>query len=207
MTSTVKAVWLLALGACASYALAVQAGEAGIETRGDSRYIRLDKVGKPAGETQARCVRDGATSLVWELKTDDGGIHDKDNTYRWGGLGAEKASTAIEGGSNKDIRFDDWNTLVAGANQEALCGFQDWRVPTIDELKSLVNSSNKPTIDGKYFPLTLPAPYWSASSFPKRPEHGQNVHFGNGTSYYFNGYRGNALSLRLVRGKVVQTKR
>ena len=29
------------------------------------------------------CTRDNATGLVWEVKTDDGGLRDKDNTYSW----------------------------------------------------------------------------------------------------------------------------
>ena len=28
-------------------------------------------------------TRDNVTGLIWELKTDDGSVHDKDNTYTW----------------------------------------------------------------------------------------------------------------------------
>jgi hypothetical protein len=38
-----------------------------------------------ASETTWSCVKDNVTGLVWEVKTDDNGIHDKDSTYRWGG--------------------------------------------------------------------------------------------------------------------------
>ena len=28
-------------------------------------------------------MRDNVTGLIWEVKTDDGSVHDKDNTYCW----------------------------------------------------------------------------------------------------------------------------
>ena len=162
-------------------------------------YVRLNMKGKVETDiSKARCVRDKKTGLVWESKTDDEGIHDKDNGYRWGGVGAEVDAT-----KENDIAFADWNILVEGTNSEKLCGFTDWRVPTIDELKTLVIASDeKPTIDKQYFPLTLPVPYWSTSAYANYPEHGQTVHFGNGTSYYYNGYRGNPVQIRLVRGEL-----
>ncbi len=156
-------------------------------------YKRLGAKGKPASKPGvARCITDENTGLTWELKTDDGGIHDKDNNYRWGGRGAEAIGT---------IFFDDWNSLLDAANSEKLCGFHDWRVPTIDELKTLVVAGSEPTINIEYFPLTIASPYWSASAYTNYPEHGQTVHFGSGFSYYYNGFRGDRLPLRLVRGK------
>lgn len=159
-----------------------------------SRYTRLAAGGKAVkGDIDsARCVRDKETGLVWELKTDDGGIHDKDNDYRWGGLGAEAVGSLF---------FDDWNSLLAATNGEKLCGFSDWRVPSIDELNTLIKRREAgPQIAVDFFPHTLPAPYWSTSAYQGYPEHGQNVHFGTGDAYYYNGYRGNALAVRLVRG-------
>jgi hypothetical protein len=167
----------------------------------EARYTRLDANGKPVDEqSAAHCVRDNETRLVWELKTDDDGVQDKDNTYRWGGVGAEQKG---------EIFFTDWSAFVTAVNNKKLCGFADWRVPTVDELKSLVIVDKKPApaepmINTDYFPLTLASPYWSTSAYANYPEHGQTVHFGNGTSYYYNGYRGNALPLRLVRGEETQ---
>lgn len=162
------------------------------------RYTRLNAAGRILGDeiSGARCVRDSQTGLLWELKTDDGGVHDKDNSYRWGGIGAEGIGAEAVG----PLVFDDWNQLVNATNEENLCGFDDWRVPTIAELKSLVVAQQTgPTINTDFFPLTLAAPYWSASGYQGYPEHGQNVHFGSGDAYYYNGYRGNSLAVRLVR--------
>ncbi len=153
--------------------------------------------GEPAHEQTASatvgCVTLPESGLTWELKTDDGGIHDKDHTYRWGGNGAEQQGK---------IFFDDWNNLVNATNTEKLCGFDDWRVPTIDELKTLVtNTSGQPVFDGAVFPFTLTQPYWSASAYAHYPEHAQTVDFSTGTSHYYQGFRGNHLPLRLVRGQ------
>ncbi|MBT7307336.1 MAG: hypothetical protein HN842_03915 [Gammaproteobacteria bacterium] len=50
-------------------------------------YIKVDVNGNELADsaTEWSCVYDDVTQLLWEKKTDDEGIHDKDNTYRWGG--------------------------------------------------------------------------------------------------------------------------
>lgn len=156
-----------------------------------SSYTLLDAKGKIV-TANARCAHIQDSDLIWELKTDDGGIHDKDNVYRWGGSGAEKTGT---------IFFDDWNSLLNTTNTEKLCGFDDWRVPTIDELKTLVtNTAAKPAINSEVFQLTMEAPYWSVSTYLNYPEHAQTVDFVTGVTNYYNGFRGDRLPLRLVRG-------
>lgn len=159
-----------------------------------THYTKLNAKGKTASDKPraARCVLDNQSGLVWELKTDDDGIHDKDNTYRWGGRGAEQTGA---------IFFEDWNVLLDASNTEKLCGFSDWRVPTIDELKTLVVDGANPAIDADAFSLTLAKPYWSASAYKNYPEHGQTVNFETGVSYYYNGFRGDRLLLRLVHSK------
>lgn len=147
----------------------------------------------------AGCVTIPATGLTWELKTDDGGIHDKDNRYRWGGIGAQGAKTQETG----SLFYDDWNALLDTANSERLCGFDDWRVPTIEELKTLVTAKDEsPLINTGLFPLTLAEPYWSATAYAQYPEHAQTVDFATGASNYYQGFRGNRLPVRLVRGQM-----
>jgi hypothetical protein len=68
-------------------------------------------------------VLDSRTGLMWEQKTDDGGVRDKDNTYTW-----------------KDA--------LAYCENLTLGGHDDWRLPTIKELSSLVDLSRyNPAID------------------------------------------------------------
>ncbi|HSX86261.1 MAG TPA: DUF1566 domain-containing protein [Cellvibrio sp.] len=154
-------------------------------------YYLVDIKGKTSS-ISARCAIIKSSGLTWELKTDDGGIHDKDNVYRWGGIGAEKTGT---------IFFDDWNKLLNATNTEQLCGFNDWRVPTIEELKTLItNTEKKPVIDTTIFSLTQAMPYWSVSTYQHYPEHAQTLDFATGTSNYYTGFRGDSLPLHLVRG-------
>ncbi|MEQ1837635.1 MAG: DUF1566 domain-containing protein, partial [Candidatus Nitrotoga sp.] len=53
-------------------------------------------------------------------------------------------------------------------NAQGLCGFSDWRLPTADELQSIVDygvAYPGPTIDASWFPNTQGNLYWSASPF------------------------------------------
>ena len=163
---------------------------------GGFSFTKLDASGNslPASATTWSCVRDNVTGLVWEGKTDDGGIHDKDNTYRWGG------KTAL--GAGYGTYYPDWNTLVDGSNTERLCGFSDWRVPTRGELQGLVHyGRTNPAIDTGYFPNTLASYFWSASPSASSSGNAWYFRFSIGTvnddGYY--GGRNYALHVRLVR--------
>ena len=112
------------------------------------------------------------------MKTDDGGIHDKDNTYRWGG------KTSL--GSGYGTYYSDWNSLVDGSNSEQLCGYNDWRVPTQQELQGLVHyGRTNPSIDTAYFPNTPASYFWSASPLGYSADGAWNVFFGNGYAYNY----------------------
>ena len=138
------------------------------------------------------CVRDNATGLVWEVKTEDGGIHDKSNTYRWGG------KTAL--GNDPGPRFNDWDELVEIANSAALCSYSDWGVPTRIELSSIVaKDRSDPTIDTDYFPNTLSSStFWSSSPYPY--DYGNAWDVGFSTGSVNGGHRSNFVGVRLVRG-------
>jgi hypothetical protein len=111
------------------------------------------------------CVRDNHTGLVWEVKTKDGGIHDKNHKYRWGGKTAK--------GNGLGAYYPDWNVLVNGSNADYFCGYNDWRVPTLKELHSVVDySRNTPTFDINFFRNTPSMPqYWTSSPFAESDEH------------------------------------
>jgi len=156
-------------------------------------YTKLASDGSelPAGAGNWSCVRDNVTGRVWEVKTDDGGIHDKDNTYRWGGM------TAL--GTGYGIYYADWNTLVAGSNSEVLCGFADWRLPSPDELRSLVNfNRSNPAIDTTYFPNTLALNFWTSSAGIWAPGAAWSVDFNLGNASAGQS-RLDMLRVRLVR--------
>ncbi|VUD67586.1 hypothetical protein TDB9533_03867 [Thalassocella blandensis] len=158
------------------------------------RYRKVTRQGERVGmsEMDFSCVEDLQSGLVWEVKstveTSEAYYQQK---FRWGGTGAEAIG---------EIFFQDWDALLAEINSQSLCGYQDWRMPTIAELQSLVMLDQAEIkIHRDFFPHTVPAVYWSASAYDYYKEHAQTVNFADGTSAYYNGYRGERAYIRLVR--------
>jgi lysozyme family protein len=129
-------------------------------------------------------VRDNETGLIWEVKQKLDGVknydnpNDADNTYTW----AE---------SNKKF-IDALNTAHLG-------GFSDWRLPTIDELKTLIDiSKTKPAINTDYFPNTQSSFYWSSTTYAFSTSYAWGVPFTYGGANHVN--KGNSYYVRAVRG-------
>ena len=51
---------------------------------------------------------------------------------------------------------------IAEVNAETFAGFNDWRMPTVNELSTIIVNGSIPTIDPIFGP-TQPADYWSAT--------------------------------------------
>lgn len=75
-------------------------------------------------------ITDNVTGLMWEKLSDDGSIHDKDDAYSWAD------ATAVK---------------VAALNTANFAGHNDWRLPAVNELQTLLNY-------GAYIPATY-APF------------------------------------------------
>jgi hypothetical protein len=162
-------------------------------------FTKIDAAGNelPSTANSWACVLDNATGLYWEVKTTDGGIHDASNTYQWGGKGAIVTPTSgVQ-------RSTEWNVLVDGSNTENLCGFNNWRVPTVKELISIVNyNRSNPAIDTTYFPNTASANYWTALEGAYYGDCcARFVVFSRGSSSYSNANEFSMQRLRLVRGR------
>ncbi len=110
------------------------------------QYTKLDASGNaldPSALVWAT-VRDDVTGLIWEVKTDDDGPQDTDNVYT----------------------FAEAQAFIAGLNAAELGGYDDWRLPTIKELSTLVDASIAGTaIATAYFPLTVRDNYWSTTVY------------------------------------------
>lgn len=107
------------------------------------------------------CVLDNHTGLMWEKKTDDNGLHDKNNVYTWYNPDAQSNGGKAGYENNGKNTYQFVNTV----NSQGLCGYKDWRLPTLEELHSIVNYGTfNPSVDTTYFPNTLSYWYWTSSS-------------------------------------------
>ena len=159
-------------------------------------FTKLDLSGVPLEPTASSwsCVRDNVTGLIWEVKTTIAGVHNRNNTYQWGGL------TAIgrEHPNRKGDYFDpSWNSLIQDSNSNNLCGLASWRIPTLLELNSIVNyEAQSPSIDSNYFPNTVSGNYWSSSPVASVADFAWSINFLNGEDGINN--RNSARPVRLV---------
>jgi hypothetical protein len=168
-------------------------------------FTKLDANGNPLAASAAAwsCVRDNVTGLIWEVKTDDGGLRDKDWTYSWynpdAATNGGSAGTADGGDNCFNTARCDTQKYVADVNAQGLCGAEDWRLPDPRELLSIVSNDRvNPAIDTTYFPNTVASWVWSASPYANNPGYAWYVYFGyGGVDGYSKGYAG---SVRLVRG-------
>jgi len=167
-------------------------------------FTKLDGNGQdlPASATHHTCVRDNVTGLIWEVKTEDNGLRDKRWTYTW-----YNSNSATNGGSAGffsngrcyDSNRCDTEKYPQDINTAGLCGFRDWRMPTPDELLSIVdNSFFNPSIDAGYFPNTVFSGFWSSSPYAADSGGAWVVSFDYGGVYGY--YRRSGFAVRLVRG-------
>jgi len=139
----------------------------------DSKYVAIDENGVQLlpGEP-GPCVLDQFTGLFWEVKTDAPGLHHHSNTYSWFNPD-EDASGELDyrgkpnGGKCQGSDCDTYSVVLA-ANEAGSCGFNDWRMPSRDELGSISDprkTKAPPSINTQYFPHTRKGDYWSSNDY------------------------------------------
>gem|GEM_PF-2265499 len=88
-----------------------------------------------------------------------------------------------------------WQEALAYCENSILNGYEDWRLPNVRELKSIVDHRQySPSIDTSYFPKTVSSYYWSSTTYAGNTEYAWNVYFEYGLASY-----GNKLDSRYVR--------
>ena len=76
-------------------------------------------------------------------------------------------------------------------------GYSDWRLPTLQELQSLVRTAERPTICAEAFPNAPATLFWSSTLVKEGGREAYNVYFDTGSQGAND--RDNAYSVRLVR--------
>lgn len=153
------------------------------------------------GVSDWACTKDNVTGLTWEVKTNDGGLRDRDSTYTW-----YNPDSTINGGSagtqdgGNCIGSDcDTHGYVQTVNTQGLCGANDWRMPTKHELRNIVSlDRHSPSIDTDYFSNTRSSGCWSNSPHANASSRAWYVYFSDGRSHHH--YKSNFVHVRLVRG-------
>ena len=156
------------------------------------------------------CVKDNVTGLMWEIKTHDRGLHDRRWTYSWyqpddqingGGAGVEN------GGKCYRNQGCDTYHYVAEVNQQGWCGYQDWRLPTVEELTNVTDFGNRLSSlfapDAKYFPdVKIVDTYFWPSFWSSSPTGGDYAWVFDVDSFDFirGELKGEGAYVRLVRG-------
>jgi hypothetical protein len=140
----------------------------------DTKYRAVNQAGEvlDAAIAPGSCVLDQFTGLVWEVKSDQPGLHDWRNTYSWydpqEAHGGELDYRGTANAGDCSGSQCDTSAFVAAVNAPGLCGYSDWRMPSRDELGSISDprkTQSPPTINMRYFPLTQPGEYWSANDY------------------------------------------
>jgi len=139
------------------------------------KFTKISSTGKELTDSAAKwsCVKHNTTGQIWEVKT----RANKDDTYT----------------------FDKAPDYASQVNKSKLCGYSDWRVPSIKELNSITDKNTyKPAIDSNYFRNIYSSDYWSKSSYADYSGFAWSVYFYYGYLYYYN--KQDDFYVRLVRG-------
>lgn len=172
----------------------------------DGRFLRLDSQGQPLPIPSSPqiwpCVLDRHSGLVWEVKTRQPGLHQRDRTFSWGQTGSELNGATSGNPDTANCNAQPCNTqaLIQAVNQHDWCGAHDWRLPSREELRSLVDYRIPypgPTLNTRYFPNALGQFYWSATPSASDRSEAWGIGFSFGFDYAYP--KNNRVHVRLVR--------
>ena len=125
-----------------------------------TKFTKISSTGEELSvdATEWDCVKENETGLIWEKKTNDGGLRDSAWTYLNTSLGFDIIGRIKSGQSgtqnpvyldgmcsistsNTDNTFCHTEDYIDAVNAEGLCGYSDWRLPTENELPTLLHCS------------------------------------------------------------------
>jgi uncharacterized protein DUF1566/carboxypeptidase family protein/PKD domain-containing protein/thrombospondin type 3 repeat protein len=137
----------------AAYCLDSSYGSANSEQKEYSLWVRAVR----GGESQAigglvvngdGTVTDTTAGLMWAQKTDDGGLHDKDNQYSW----------------------EEGLAWAQSLNGASFAEYSDWRLPNRNEMLQFIDPERyNPALDRDNFPYVLTSDQVTSTTSSKYP--------------------------------------
>ncbi len=125
----------------------------------------------------------------------DGTVTDNATGLMWQKCSLGQAGSSCTGTA---LRFT-WQAALAVANNNTGSGYTDWRLPSKNELASLVEDACRgPAINETVFPATIGFVYWSSSPYAGNSEVAWMVYF-NGGGVATLSKNNNSSFVRLVR--------
>jgi len=133
-------------------------------------FTKLDENGIALADSASAwsCIRDNFTGLIWEVKqAGDIGIRASAQNFHWydpdpkrngGSAGKQGSLDCGLSDPQKNITTCDTQFFIAEMNRTKMCGMTGWRLPGIDELRSIavyrkiVLDEGSFSIDLDYFP-------------------------------------------------------
>ncbi len=159
----------------------LQTGQTKVYSSGDNGTHQTGA--KRSYAKQGEVVIDNTTGLMWQNEPytpQEKEAYDKTNGSEYG-------------------KVLKWGNAFKYCEALELEGYSDWRLPSLKELKSLVDySRTNPSIDDNVFKV-MPNYYWSSTLYASDDDNAWVVHFGNGYDHY--GPKDTSNYVRCVRGQ------
>lgn len=148
----------------------------------------------PDSATEWDCVEDSETGLIWEVKTADGGLRDRNWTYTYYDSSAKEEAGRPAGTANGGMcaagQSCDTEHYIATLNTLSLCGSSQWRLPTKLELRTIgQDGADNRAISTDWFPNARPLRYWVSAPHTNYSNRAWQLYFSySHDSYYGKGY-------------------
>jgi len=138
---------------------------------GDGEILKSDS-------SEWSCVLDKKSSLMWEVKNEGEGLQYARNTYTW----FDGQSGRDSGTYTKNCYWGkscNTKSYIEDINKLELCSFNDWRLPSRNELNSIVDyyGDSDTLIDLDFFPNTQMDTYWTSMSLKDSPSLAYEIPF------------------------------
>ncbi|NDC37454.1 MAG: DUF1566 domain-containing protein, partial [Proteobacteria bacterium] len=98
------------------------------------------------------CVKDVSTGLTWEGKTSTAQRAGQNSYTNYTSTTIPQKEAGVLLSQYEIEAISNSIGYVKYVNNSLLCGFNDWRLPTLAELKTLVKAGGNPSMDPTWFP-------------------------------------------------------